>query len=73
MCWDNAATESLWSTLKTEFYNRYRWASKREAKLAVGRWIEERFNRLRRHSALGMLSPVRFENHLTMQAATAAA
>ena len=73
VCWDNAATESLWSTLKTEFYNRYRWASKREAKLAVGRWIEERFNRLRRHSALGMLSPVRFENHLTMQAATAAA
>ena len=71
VCWDNAAAESFFSTLKTEFYNRYRWATKSAAKRAVGRWIEERYNRLRRHSAIGMLSPVRFEDHLH-QAAQAA-
>ena len=31
VCWDNAATESFWSTLKTEFYNRHIWATKAEA------------------------------------------
>ena len=71
VCWDNAAAESFFSTFKTEFYNRYRWATKSAAKRAVGRWIEERYNRLRRHSAIGMLSPVRFEDHLH-QAAQAA-
>ena len=51
VCWDNAAAESFWSTLKTEFYNRHNWPTKAEARLAVGRWIEERYNRRRRHSA----------------------
>ncbi|HEU5485503.1 MAG TPA: IS3 family transposase, partial [Microlunatus sp.] len=55
VCWDNAATESFWSTLKTEFYNRHTWATKAEAAAAVGRWIEERFNRLRRHSSIHMM------------------
>lgn len=61
VCWDNAAAESFWSTLKTEFYNRRQWPTKAEARLAVGAWIEERYNRLRRHSSIGMISPVRFE------------
>ena len=71
VCWDNAAAESFWSTLKTEFYNRHRWATKAQASQAVGAWIEERYNRKRRHSAIGMISPVRFEAQHT-QAATAA-
>jgi len=61
VCWDNAAAESFWSTLKTEFYNRRHWPSRAEARLAVGAWIEERYNRTRRHWAIGMISPVRFE------------
>ena len=61
VCWDNAAAESFWSTLKTEFYNRHHWTTKTEAKQAVGTWIEDRYNRKRRHSAIGMISPVRFE------------
>jgi transposase InsO family protein len=61
VCWDNAAAESFWSTLKTEFYNRRHWPTKADAKQAVGAWIEERYNRLRRHSSIGMISPVRFE------------
>jgi putative transposase len=61
VCWDNAATESFWSTLKAEFYNRRDWPTKAEARLAVGAWIEDRYNRRRRHSAIGMITPVRFE------------
>jgi putative transposase len=71
VCWDNAAAESFWSTLKTEFYNRRHWPTKAEALLAVGRWLEERYNRLRRHSAIAMMTPVQFEQH--HQTATLAA
>ena len=71
VCWDNAAAESFWSTLKTEFYNRRHWPTKAEARLAVGAWIEERYNRLRRHSSIGMISPVRFEELHTQTAEAA--
>ena len=63
VCWDNSAAESFWSTFKTEFYDRHRWATKSEAKIASGRWIEGRYNRRRRHSSIGMLTPVLFEKH----------
>ncbi|MHC9553498.1 IS3 family transposase [Corynebacterium diphtheriae] len=56
--------ELLWSTLKTEFYNRRRFATRDEAKKAVAWWIEVIYNRKRRHSALGMQSPVAFENQI---------
>ncbi len=71
VCWDNAAAETFWSTLKCEFYDRRRWHTKRQARLAVGAWIEDRYNRRRRHSSIGMLSPVRYEDSLA-QTATAA-
>jgi len=71
VCWDNAAAESFWSTLKAEFYHRRPWPTRAEARLAVGAWIEDRCNRRRRHSAIGMISPVRFEERHT-QAAEAA-
>lgn len=61
VCWDNAGAESFWSTLKAEYYDRHRWRTKTAAKRSVGCWIEERYNRLRRHSSIGMISPVRFE------------
>jgi len=72
VCWDNAATESFWSTLKTEFYNRRDWPTKAEARIDVGRWIEERFNRRRRHSSINMMTPVQYENHLHQTANLAA-
>jgi transposase InsO family protein len=49
-------------TLKVEFYDRYVWPTKAAAKLAVGDWIERVYNRRRRHSSLGMICPVAFEN-----------
>ena len=71
VCWDNAAAESFWATLKVEFYDRYLWPTKAAAKLAVGDWIERVYNRRRRHSAIGMITPVEYENriHQTAQAA----
>lgn len=62
VCWDNVQAESFWSTMKSEFYNRYTWPTKATARLAVGDWIERVYNRRRRHSKIGMVSPVEFED-----------
>jgi putative transposase len=61
ICWDNAMAESFFATLKTEFYYRRVWPTKTRARLAVGAWIEDRYNRRRRHSSIGQISPVQFE------------
>ena len=65
VCYDNSQQESFWSTLKTEFYQRHVFATRAEAIRAVTEWIENVYNRRRRHSALGMISPVAFEHQLT--------
>lgn len=67
VCFDNAMSESFWSTLKTEFYNRKKWSTRDEARKAVARWIEIVYNRRRRHSAIGMVSPVDFETQVKSQ------
>ncbi|GAA0190851.1 hypothetical protein GCM10009526_09740 [Glutamicibacter creatinolyticus] len=67
VCWDNAMSESFWSTLKSEFYDRYRWATRVEAKQKVVWWIEDFYNRRRLHSSLGMVPPVEFEQLLRGQ------
>ena len=72
VCWDNAQIKSFWSTLKTEFYDRYSFATRTEAIHAVSSWIETVYNRRRRHSALGQIPPVTFE-HRTITAAQEAA
>ena len=71
VCWDNAAAESFWATLKVEFYDRYLWPSRAAAKLAASEWIEWVYNRRRRHLALGMISPVDYENRSTPTAQAA--
>ena len=71
VCWDNAAAESFWATLKVEIYNRYAWPTTAAAKLAVGNCIERVYNRRRRHSALDMMNPVDFENRLNQTAQAA--
>jgi len=72
VCWDNAQQESFWSTLKTEHFNRHDFATRAEAILSVTTWIENVYNRRRRHSALGQISPVAFEHRLTTATAQAA-
>ncbi|WP_209374695.1 IS3 family transposase, partial [Brevibacterium renqingii] len=61
VCWDNAMSESFWSSLKTEFFERRVWQTRAEAMREVARWIEVVYNRRRLHSALGMVPPVEFE------------
>lgn len=61
VAWDNAMAESFFATLKTEYYYRRVWSTKIEAKQGVGRWIEETYNRRRRHSALSQIDPVTYE------------
>ncbi len=64
VCWNNAMSESFWSTLRTEFYNRCRWVTRAEAKQKVARWIDEFYNRRRLHYSLGMVPSVEFELQL---------
>jgi len=70
VCWDNAMAESFFATLKTEFYYRRIWPTKKATKIAVGAWIEGRYNRQRRHSAIGQIAPVTFEMQYSHQSAT---
>jgi putative transposase len=60
-CYDNAAAESFFATLKRELIERRVWATRLEVRTAVFEWIEVFYNRQRRHSTLGYLSPVEFE------------
>ncbi len=59
-CYDNAMMESFFATLKTEYSHR-RIATVQEARQAVFDFIEIWYNRQRRHSALGFLSPEQYE------------
>lgn len=61
VCWDNAQAESFWAALKVEFNHQFLWPTKRHAKVAAGDWTERVYNRRRRHSPIGMISPVEFE------------
>lgn len=63
---------SFWSTLKTEYYDRHTFTTRADAIAAVSSWIENVYNRRRRHSALGQTSPAAFERRLTTAAAEAA-
>jgi len=74
VCWDNAMAESFFATLKTEFYYRRVWPTRKRARIEVGAWIEDRYNRRRRHASLGQVSPVAFEmQYLTTAALKKAA
>lgn len=60
-CYDNAMCESFFATLECELLDRTRFATRAEAELAVFDYIEGFYNTRRRHSALGYLAPVTFE------------
>jgi putative transposase len=61
-CWDNAVAESFFATLKKELVRRRSWPSRRELTSEVCEYIEAFYNRTRRHSTLGYLSPADYEN-----------
>jgi transposase InsO family protein len=61
-CYDNAPMESFFGTLKTELIHHCHYLTKTEAKTSIFEYIELFYNRFRRHSALGFLSPLIYEN-----------
>ena len=60
-CVDNAMMESFWARVQVELLNRRRWRTRLELSTALFEYLEIFHNRQRRHSALGMISPVEYE------------
>jgi putative transposase len=63
-CYDNAAMESFWATLKKELVHHQKYATQEQARQSIFKYIECWYNRKRRHSAIGYKSPETFEASL---------
>jgi transposase InsO family protein len=63
-CWDNAPVESFFATLKKEEVHRQNYLTREQAKASLFYYIEVFYNRKRRHSALGYLSPHDYEQSM---------
>jgi len=68
---DNAQQKSFWSTPKAEHYQHW-FDTHADAITGVSTWIQQVYDSARRHSALGQISPVRFEHQLVTAVAQAA-
>lgn len=66
-CYDNAAIESFWATLKTELHTCFPFKSKEHAQRALFNYIETYYNRRRLHSAIGYQTPLNYEAQLNTQ------
>lgn len=65
-CYDNAVSESFFATLKWELLDRFKWLTRDTVRMAIFEYIEVWYNRVRRHSALGYLSPLAYEHGLLL-------
>ena len=65
-CWDNAAMESFFSSLKTERVSRRTYRTRDDAKADIFDYIERFYNPKRRHSTNGYLSPIAFEEKMAL-------
>lgn len=61
VCWDNAVAESFFATYKKELIHTRPWPSIDQLKTATFSWIESYYNRGRRHSSIGYLTPMEYE------------
>jgi len=61
-CYDNAVAESFFKTLKTELVNRDQYKNRKQARKSIHNYIENFYNTVRRHSALGNLTMEEFQN-----------
>jgi len=66
-CFDNSLAESFFATLKGELLYRRSWPTRGETRSALVHWIEAVYNRRRRHSSIGMLAPVVYEERHQVQ------
>lgn len=69
-CWDNAVAESFFSTLKAELTERVDYATRAEARGAIGEYIEGFYNVERRHSFNGYVNPVECELRCGLEGST---
>ena len=69
-CYDNAVAESFFATLEWELIEQADWHTRAEARQALFEYIEVWYNRQRRHSTLGYLSPAEYETCLAERART---
>ena len=60
-CYDNAAVETFFKSLKAELIWRQTWPTRRQAEAAIFQYINGFYNARRRHSYLGRISPLAFE------------
>ncbi|MGW4644589.1 integrase core domain-containing protein [Sphaerisporangium sp. NPDC004334] len=60
-CFDNAVIKSFWGRMQTELLNRQRWRTRIELANAIFEYLGISHNRQRRHSALGMRTPIGYE------------
>lgn len=60
--YDNSVIESFWGRMQTELLNRKKWRTRIELANANFKYLEIFHNRQRRHSALGMRTPIEYEN-----------
>ena len=63
-CYDNAACESFFKTIKAELIWRGQWVTRAQTETAIGNYIEGFYNPRRRHSAVGYLAPMEFEEKM---------
>ena len=69
-CWDNSVAESFFATLKVEFVHETLFQTRAQATREIFEYIEVFYNRVRRHSFLGYVSPMEFEeNHVLLHQA----
>jgi putative transposase len=66
-CYDNAVAESFFATIKKELVHRRSWPTKVELRTEIFDYIEIFYNRQRRHSTLGQLSPAQYEKMMMEQ------
>ena len=70
-CYDNAPMESFWGSLKNELVHHCRYGTRAEAEASIREFIEIFYNRQRRHSRVGNVSPAVFAQKLSIQQAAA--
>jgi len=64
-CYDNAVTESFFGTLKGECVERFSFQTRGQARQTIFEYVECFYNRIRRHSSLGYVSPVAYEQRVS--------
>lgn len=69
-CYDNAVVESFFGTLKMELVHQAVYQSREDAMADIFFYIESFYNRRRRHSTLGYLSPLAYESRYRQQMIT---